>query len=132
MTGPVYTCTVAYTGQVTFYKEPDKHCHVYLVRLYTENNFIPKDFPKINLLNIQRHYTYIGLEDKCIKLFSFFCYASSKSIVYSKFSRMGWRKKYQLWKTQEKMLTGLKQLKLIVSTFQIILNVIVIKISIQR
>ena len=31
---PVYACTVAYTGQVTFYKVPEKHGHVYLVGLY--------------------------------------------------------------------------------------------------
>ena len=27
-------CTVAYTGQVTFYKVPETHSHVYLVTLY--------------------------------------------------------------------------------------------------
>ena len=36
MTCQVYTCTVAYTGQVTFYKVPEKHGHVYLVRLYLQ------------------------------------------------------------------------------------------------
>ena len=33
-TCPVYTCTVAYTGQAIFYKVPEKHSHVYLVELY--------------------------------------------------------------------------------------------------
>ena len=28
-------CTVEYTGQVTFYKLPEKHGHVYLFSLYT-------------------------------------------------------------------------------------------------
>ena len=31
---PVYACTVAYTEQVSFYKVPDKHGHVYLAGLY--------------------------------------------------------------------------------------------------
>ena len=30
----MYKGTVAYTGQVTFYKVPEKHGHVYLVGLY--------------------------------------------------------------------------------------------------
>ena len=30
----VRCCTVAYTGQVTFYKKPDTHGHVQLVTLY--------------------------------------------------------------------------------------------------
>ena len=35
----MYACTVAYTGQVTFFKVPEKHGHVYLIGLY---------IPKIN------------------------------------------------------------------------------------
>ena len=34
VTSPVSTCTVKYTEQVTFYKVPEKHGHVYLVTLY--------------------------------------------------------------------------------------------------
>ena len=34
MTYPVYACTEVDTGQVTFYNLPEKHGHVYLVRLY--------------------------------------------------------------------------------------------------
>ena len=30
----MYACTVAYTGQVTINKVPEKHGHIYLVRLY--------------------------------------------------------------------------------------------------
>jgi len=33
-------CTVAYTGQVTFYKVPEIHGHVYLVRLYVKHQLI--------------------------------------------------------------------------------------------
>ena len=29
----LYTCTVAYTGKVTFYKVPEQHGHAYLVTL---------------------------------------------------------------------------------------------------
>ena len=36
MTCPLHACKVAYTGQVTFYKVPDKHGHVYLVRVYVQ------------------------------------------------------------------------------------------------
>ena len=31
---PLYACTVAYTGKITFYKVTDKHGHVNLVMLY--------------------------------------------------------------------------------------------------
>ena len=34
VTCPVYLCAVTYTGQVTFYKVPKTHGHVYLVMLY--------------------------------------------------------------------------------------------------
>ena len=34
VTYPVNTCTVAYTGQVTLYKVPEKHNHDELVILY--------------------------------------------------------------------------------------------------
>ena len=37
VTGLVHTCTVVYTGQVTYYKVPKKHGHVYLVGLYLIN-----------------------------------------------------------------------------------------------
>ena len=30
----VYTCTVSYTGQVTYFKVPEKHGHVKLFTLY--------------------------------------------------------------------------------------------------
>ena len=30
----MYSCTVAYTGKVTFYNVPEQQVHVYLVRLY--------------------------------------------------------------------------------------------------
>ena len=33
VTCPVYGCTVAYSGQVTFYKVQEKHGHVYVVGL---------------------------------------------------------------------------------------------------
>ena len=32
-----FTCTVAYTEKVTFYKVPEKYGHVYLVGLYHKN-----------------------------------------------------------------------------------------------
>ena len=39
VTCPVYTCTVAYTEQVTFYKVPEKHGHINLVSLYNSKIF---------------------------------------------------------------------------------------------
>ena len=39
VTFPVYSCTLAYTEQVTFYKVPEIHGHVYLVPLYIMTMF---------------------------------------------------------------------------------------------
>ena len=50
----VYTCTVAYTGQVTFYKVREKHGHVLLVTLYLPVNklqFFISDQHKVCLTN---------------------------------------------------------------------------------
>ena len=44
----LFQCTVGYTGQVTFNKEPEKQGHVYLVRLYLFEDYRRKHERKGN------------------------------------------------------------------------------------
>ena len=58
VTCQVYTCTVAYTGQVTFYKALEKHGYVKSVTLYILERLGKYSLDKIKLFsfNVVLHY----------------------------------------------------------------------------
>ena len=64
----MYTCTVAYTGQVTFYKALEKHGYVKSVTLYILERLGKYSLAKIKLFsfNVVLHYESLLIKNNNI------------------------------------------------------------------
>ena len=89
MTCPVYTCTVAYTGQVTLYKVPETHGHVCLVGLYITRHAIYNEEVTHNLnswivvIYIRQWVAGWAQDKQCrVHIFHAFCPCAAEPAVF--------------------------------------------------